>query len=487
MVTYPVKSRLNFLDKFEKINSKNNLENEFRNNLENLPPVTESHVNLLLIDKTVSKYQLFVDSSNESTYPLVYSPRYDSKLLLDHIIKSFKHIERIAVVCHGQENITKFLNNEPFDSDSNIHFMKEIVNGFNVKTIDFLACDTLKYAQWINYFKQLNQMGLIVGASDDRTGNIKYGGDWLLESTGNDIKPVYWTNLIDNYSELLEEVEYNDDTIRYKYNTTTKKASVVGVVDKETLVNANIQSTIKLDLDAYTVTTIETYAFASCTSLTSIVIPDSVTDVKEGAFANCTALTRVTIGSGVEIIEQYAFYYCTSLTSIVIPNSVTAIKDSAFAICTALTSVTIRSGVTIIEQYAFYYCTALTSVTIGSGVTIIEQYAFYDCTALESIYFKTDEFKSDVANDVSFFGIPTTTIFYLANTQANVTFITNESGEYLGYELKIGSPPDEIDPDYIQSIIQMLNKITDDQLSNLFIKINKDKDNLSIFLKAINN
>ena len=33
----------------------------------------------------------------------------------------------------------------------------------------------------------------------------------------------------------------------------------------------------------------------------------------------------------------------------------------------------------------------------------------------------------------------------------------------------------------------MLNKITDNQLSNLFIKINKDKDNLNILLKAINN
>jgi hypothetical protein len=56
MVTYPVKSRLNFLDKFEKNEFRNNLENEVKNNLENLPPVTESHVNLLLIDKTVSKY-----------------------------------------------------------------------------------------------------------------------------------------------------------------------------------------------------------------------------------------------------------------------------------------------------------------------------------------------------------------------------------------------------------------------------------------------
>jgi hypothetical protein len=374
----------------------NNLENEFKN----LSPVTASHVNLLLIDKTVSNYQLFVDSSNESTYPLVYSPRYDSKLLLDHI-KLFKHIKRIAVVCHGQENITKFLNNEPFNSDGNIQFMKEIVNGFNVKIIDFLACNTLKYTQWVNYFKQLNQMGITVGASDDRTGNIKYEGDWFLESTGNDIKSVYWTDLISNYSELLNESE--QDGIIYSYNTISKKASITGCTD---VIGAriNIPPTINVNNEDYKVTTIKSFAFSDCTSLKSVSIGKYVKTIEASAFYGCISLEEfIVVPSNTKfIVNNNALYKLTDdtnecvLIQYAIGNIntnytiqfngyiVTTIKESAFALCKFLTNVTIGAGVQTIEFGTFEGCTSLTSVIIGSSVDNIETDVFEGCTSLKT-------------------------------------------------------------------------------------------------------
>ena len=133
------------------------------------------------------------------------------------------------------------------------------------------------------------------------------------------------------------------------------------------------------------VTSIGSYAFSGCDSLTSIEIPDSVKSIGGGAFGGCSSLTSIVIPDSVTSIGSYAFSNCSSLTSIEIPDSVTSIGDSAFYNCDSLTSVEIGDSVTSIGDSAFYKCSSLTSIEIPDSVTSIGERAFYYCSSLTSI------------------------------------------------------------------------------------------------------
>ena len=184
-----------------------------------------------------------------------------------------------------------------------------------------------------------------------------------------------------------------------------------------------IPSTVTYNGTTYNVTSIGYGAFAYCTSLTSVTIPNSVTSIGEEAFECCFSLTSITIPNRVTSIGNSAFYKCTSLTSITIPNSVTSIGVWAFSGCSSLTSVTIPNSVTSIGDSAFFNCSKLTKTNytgdiagwcnikfgIGSAnpmcysrnfyindqeikdlvipntVGSIHNYAFYGCSSLTSI------------------------------------------------------------------------------------------------------
>jgi hypothetical protein len=144
--------------------------------------------------------------------------------------------------------------------------------------------------------------------------------------------------------------------------------------------------------------------------------------IESYAFAGCTSLTSVTIPNGVSNIGSYSFNSCSNLTSITIPDSVTSIRDLAFRNCTSLTNVTIPDSVTIIDNYAFADCTSLISVTIGNSVTSIGTSVFRNCTSLASVTFQG---TISSFNDNSFPGDLRTK--YLANGIG--TYITNNPGD----------------------------------------------------------
>ena len=200
----------------------------------------------------------------------------------------------------------------------------------------------------------------------------------------------------------------------FTYTITNGTITITGYIGRGG--NVAIPDTI----NGLPVTTIGASAFYSCTSLTSVTIPNSVASIGDSAFYYCTSLTNVTIPNSVISIGNYAFNACYGLTSVTIPNSVTSLAMDALWDCpnlgaitvdalnlvyssvdgvlfnksrTILTqcpqgkgpSYTIPNGTTSIGEYAFYGCSSLTNVMIPNSVTNLGDSAFASCWSLASV------------------------------------------------------------------------------------------------------
>lgn len=168
------------------------------------------------------------------------------------------------------------------------------------------------------------------------------------------------------------------------------------------------------------VTTIESGAFGSCTSLTSITLPAYLSNLSGEAFSGCSSLTEINFASGaryyssqdgvvfntgkttlvccpsgkigsytvpssVTVIGDCAFVQCALLEEIILPEGLTEIGDSAFRGCLELKEIHIPEGVTTIGRDVFTCCYALEEITLPAGITVIPESAFFYCTALKSV------------------------------------------------------------------------------------------------------
>ena len=166
-------------------------------------------------------------------------------------------------------------------------------------------------------------------------------------------------------------------------------------------------------------------AFAGCTSLTSIEIPNSVKEIGVCAFQGCSQLQSVTFQKGSLIttlsggyiskgygtsIENASnmifgvFAKCSTLSSIEIPANVETIDACVFQDCINLSVVTFEQGSKLKEfgdgyaktgyrpfvTGAFANCTALKSIQIPANVEKIGVGTFKNCSQLSSVTFEPD-------------------------------------------------------------------------------------------------
>ena len=82
-----------------------------------------------------------------------------------------------------------------------------------------------------------------------------------------------------------------------------------------------------------------TGAFESCSTLTSITIPNSVTAMYSYTFYECRNLQSVELSEAIQQIGEMSFYKCESLAEITLPASVKALGGAVFYDCSSLTKV----------------------------------------------------------------------------------------------------------------------------------------------------
>lgn len=263
----------------------------------------------------------------------------------------------------------------------------------------------------------------------------------MLVSAASTALPASAVEITSEQSQAIVEQFDSDETRTYgdyeyliNFNGTAEITKYIG---------NDIEIEIPSEIDGHSVTVIGNNAFAYCSSVTSITIPDSVTVIDYASFYSCTSLISIHIPNNVTYIGDYAFDGCEDLTIYSYENSyaekyadennisfvaldywetdpadldykilddgtisitgykgdntevripkeidgiaVTSIGEKAFYKHIYLTSVTIPDTVTCIGDYAFYDCHSLTSITIPDTVTYIGNYAFYFCTSLTSI------------------------------------------------------------------------------------------------------
>ena len=266
--------------------------------------------------------------------------------------------------------------------------LEEIIIGSSVKSIPteaFYLCRELKTVYYMGTQEEWNAISI----DSDYNSSLLNATRYYYSETQPSTECYSWYFAEDGITPVAveahtikEEWTFSDthhwhETCEHKtsengYGEHTYNENKVCTVCGYQYVSAGLEYTLSGDSTYYSVTgigactdteiyipatyqgipvkEIGAHAFYENTTITGVVLPDSITTISDSAFDGCTVLASINLPEGLTTIGEGAFN-SVSIASIVIPASVTTIPDWAFSGCSSLTSVTIGSGVTSIGDF----------------------------------------------------------------------------------------------------------------------------------------
>lgn len=173
------------------------------------------------------------------------------------------------------------------------------------------------------------------------------------------------------------------------------------IIDVDTNISGDI--TIPYQLGGYPVTSIGSWAFEGCKSITSIRILDIVTSIGHSPFRNCDNLERIIVDNNNinYSSDEYGVLFDKNKKNLIeypagnkrtqyeIPDTVTTIMFEAFFNCKKLSVIINKDSIDVMEAYSFYGCEGLQSFDLPESLVHIGEYAFCDCYQLQDIEFPT--------------------------------------------------------------------------------------------------
>lgn len=148
------------------------------------------------------------------------------------------------------------------------------------------------------------------------------------------------------------------------------------------------------------IVSIGAYAFADCSDLSELNLPEDLEIIGDDAFEYCTGLEKLVLPDKVRIIGKYAFMSCQSLKEVTISENAEEVGRNAFWGCKKLESIVIPDKVTMIGDAAFGSCRGLIEVTLGVKVDTIGSMAFSSCSDLMVVNSRNPEPPVCAAEDI---------------------------------------------------------------------------------------
>ena len=243
--------------------------------------------------------------------------------------------------------------------------------------------NTTLYANWVadtgnyvfvTYFGNGRQLGEPVPvqkntafAAPDFFGDGIVSGAWYTDP-----------DFLDEYEGGTLTGDIRLYTYYYTEGLTFENGSVTGYAGE------NEQVIVPSVYDDVPVTMVSEGAFRD-SSVTSVLLPESIQEVEAYAFYNCRYLETINLSENVTYLGDYAFAKAVRLKEYGDISSLAAIPAGCFMGCAELQSVTLPASLKTVSDYAFADCELLGTVTLPASVTYVGDQAFSGCTLLTSV------------------------------------------------------------------------------------------------------